>query len=196
MTDTDNESLDQPEATNEQTAVSDGQNDFQNDTDAQVHDAVASLSQVEEIKPEIWEGLGENERLSTLQNIENQMAGIQERDNVPVIADANLADNEFGGYNGSEIRINQNHLMGDQPADEMVDTIVHEGRHAYQDYAVNNPGVIKDNEVVNQFEENMQPGNYLTANEYGQSAYKNQPIEADAFNYAGQIRDGIYGEKE
>lgn len=180
----------------EDTSVSDGQQDFQNDTDLQIQDAVNSLSQIEEIQPQNWGNLEQGERLTTLQNVENHMAEIQQRDILPVVVDSNMHDNEFGGFNGEEIRINQNHLMGDQPVDEMVDTIVHEGRHAYQQYAINNPGVISDSEVVDQFEENLLPGNYLTANDYGQAAYENQPIEADAFEYAGQIRDGIYGERE
>jgi len=196
MNDTDNEVIDDSEVNDENTSVSDGQQDFQADTDAQVQDAVTSLSLIEGIQPENWGSLEQGERLSTLQNVESQMAELQQREAFPVVADNTMSENEFGGFNGSEIRINQNHMMGDQPVEEMVDTVVHEGRHAFQDYAVNNPGVVSDNAVVNQWGDNLQPGNYLNANEYGQAAYENQPIEADAFSYAEQIRSGVYGERE
>jgi hypothetical protein len=34
---------------------------------------------------------------------------------------------------------------------------------------------------------------YLPADLFGQEAYLNQPVEADAWSYAERIRTGIYG---
>ena len=176
--------------------VSDNQADFELETQGQISDSIETLHQIPEIQPQNWEGLDEGERLDALQNVENEMAVIQGRENIPVIFDHNMDPDTYGGYNGSEIRINANHVMFDKPVEENIDTIIHEGRHAYQEYAINNPGTVTDNDVVAQWNENRLPGNYLTAEMYGQSAYENQPIEADAYDYAGNIINGLYGERE
>ena len=175
------------------TVISDNGNDFQEETDLQVEVAVESLSGVEELSPESWEVLDSNERLNTLQNVENQMAEIQERPALEVISQ-DLPDTVFGGYNGQNICINGNHLEGSQPVDEMFDTIVHEGRHAYQDYAIENPGVVNDNSITNAWAENR--GNYLSAELYGQEIYQSQPLENDAWTYAEDIKNGVYANRE
>jgi len=37
----------------------------------------------------------------------------------------------------------------------------------------------------------MEPGQYLSAEDYGLEAYAAQPIEADAWAYAGRIAQGL-----
>ncbi|NMC59235.1 MAG: hypothetical protein GYA51_07625 [Candidatus Methanofastidiosa archaeon] len=187
---------DETDAAIEDISDSSDQGDFQLETDAQVCDAITMLSDNKEIKPENWETMDEGERLNTLQGIENQMAEIQGRESLPIIADHDLDQNVCGGYNGSEIHINSDHIAGDQPVEENVDTIIHEGRHAFQDFAVQNPGVVSDNSVVDQWAENLELGNYLSAELYGQAVYENQPIEADANSYASSIIDGLYRERK
>ncbi len=176
-------------------SVSDHQSDFHLETERQIQDAVDILSENDNIRPENWEGLNENERVSTLQSVENEMAEIQGRENIPVISDHDMNHGSYGGYDGCEIHINSDHLMGDKPVEENVDTIIHEGRHAYQDYIVNNAGVLNDNDLVDQWHDNLMPGNYLTAEMYGQLVYENQPIEVDSFSYAERIRNGLYTER-
>ncbi len=39
----------------------------------------------------------------------------------------------------------------------------------------------------------MAPGGYLTPDLYGQELYQSQPIEADAWAYAGRVRQALYG---
>lgn len=187
---------DETDAAAEDISDSSDQDDFQLETDAQVCDAVTTLSDNQEIKPENWETLDEGERLNALQGVEDQMAEIQGRESLPVIADHDLDRNIYGGYNGSEIRINSDHVTGNQSIEENVDTIIHEGRHAFQDFAAQNPGVVSDNSVVDQWAENLEPGNYLSAELYGQAAYENQPVEADANSYTSSIIDGLYGERK
>lgn len=172
----------------------DESSDFQLDTNMQVNDAVNSLSQSENLRPEVWDGLDLDERVQTLQNVENEMAEIQNRPTLAVEAQQ-LEDGSFGGYDGEGIRINSDYLAGsDYPVDEHLDTVVHEGRHAFQDYAVNNPGVVSDTGVVDGWRSNFD--NYLRAEDYGMEAYLAQPVEADAWDYAGQIRQGLYGGRD
>ncbi|MDL1896042.1 hypothetical protein FBQ82_07205 [Anaerolineae bacterium CFX7] len=164
--------------------------DFEIQTDVQVQQAVDEINQVEGIQPEVWENLNAGERLGVLQSIEDRMAGIQGRP--PVIIGAREMDaSTFGGWNGQAIELNAAHLQSDMPVSEFIDTIVHEGRHAFQDYAIQNPGVVNDENIVNAWAENRMPGNYLRAEEYGQELYLAQPLEADAWAFAGRVTGGL-----
>jgi len=173
--------------------ITDDGGDFQGETDTQVHSAIESLSSMDELSPETWEGLDSAERLGALQNVENQIAGVQDRPAITVTSQ-DLPDSVYGGYDGESICINQGHLEGGQPVEEMFDTIIHEGRHAYQDFAIENPGFVDDNSLVNSWAENKD--NYLSAEEYGQETYQSQPLETDAWNYAESIKNGVYENKE
>jgi hypothetical protein len=159
--------------------------------DPQVQQAVDSIGSIDNLNPGTWDSLSIDDRLETLQNIEDRMAEIQGRPPVEIYIDDTLGPTTFGGYDpySETISINASHLNSDMPVDEFIDTIVHEGRHAYQDYAIKNPGFLADTEQVNSWAENQQ--NYLGADEYGQEIYANQPIEADAWNYATQIRNTL-----
>ena len=168
----------------------DGDADFDRDTSLQIHEAVESLQQVETIEPSVWASLDADARLEVLQNVEERMAAIQGRPTVEVTS-MPMGQNTFGGYDGARISLNADHLASDMPVEEFVNTIVHEGRHAYQDYAVHHPGFVTNQAVVDSWAENMVPGNYLTAEEYGQALYASQPIEADAWAYADRITRGL-----
>lgn len=168
----------------------DTQVEFEIQTDVQVQQAVDEISQVEGIQPEVWQNLEPNERLGVLQSIEDRMAAIQGRP--PAALDAHEMDaGTFGGWNGESIAINSAHLASEMPVGEFVDTIVHEGRHAFQDHAIENPGVVSDANTVTAWQENR--ANYLGAEEYGQELYMAQPLEADAWSYANRISSGIGG---
>ena len=157
----------------------------------EISEVVDSIGQIENLNPGVWDSLDPEERVQTLQEIEDRMAEIQERPSVTIVKDDTLDENVFGGYdcNSSVIVINANHLSSEMPVDEFIDTIVHEGRHAYQDYAINNPGFVNNTELVNSWAENRK--NILSADEYGQEIYATQPVEADAWNYATTIRNNL-----
>jgi hypothetical protein len=159
-------------------------------TDAeQVEEGVSALQQFDEIKPEVWRELNESERLEAMQQVENYMANIQSREPRQVI-DEDLDPKTYGVFDGDAIRINRDLLNSDNVSDN-VDTIIHEGRHDYQQIAINQPGFHANEDEVKSWEENYDL--YLDAENYGQEAYESQPVEADAWNYAGQIRQGLYG---
>lgn len=173
-----------------------GRASMQGPSDADVSQedrAVEALRHNRDIQPETWQGLDEAERLNALQNVENQMAALQNRPPAEVdVYDGRPG--ECGQYSPdtNQIHINEGHLMGD-PVCDVVDTTVHEGRHAYQHHAVDHPGVHDDSVKVEAWRENMQPGNYLTAEQYGQKRYQEQPVEKDAWAYGRRIADGVYG---
>ena len=149
------------------------------------------MSQYDDIQPDTWRDLNETERLQSLQNIENTMAGIQGRPNLDVLHHE-MPRGSFGYFDGEALHINTEALNTDDVA-ENVDTVIHEGRHAYQQHAVDHPGFHDDPDEVAAWANN-EGENYLSAEMYGQEAYLEQPVEADAWSYASQIRQGIYEE--
>jgi len=166
-----------------------GSRGFELETEGQISDSIELLNQMLEIQPEHWEGLSIDERLSAVQNVENVMAEVQNRPSVPVEL-ADLSPNEFGGYDGQSIKINQEHLAGGQDVRENVDTVIHEGRHAYQDYVISHPEMVSDQELVQSWADNFE--NYLDLQTYGAELYNDQPVERDAWTYAEAVRNGVY----
>lgn len=74
---------------------------------------------------------------------------------------------------------------------EMLDTIVHELRHAVQHKAIGEPGFWNvDDERRMTWANNMAPGNYISAAE-NMKRYSRQPIEADAVAFAAQAIEGV-----
>lgn len=154
-------------------------------TDQQVQGASDALRDMPELRPEVWQGLNDGQRLEALQNVENRMAEIQGRP--PVEVRAEKMDPQVEGYysRGDRIiRVNADHLRRNDNG-EVLDTIVHEGRHAYQHYAVETPGFHANQSEVDAWEYNMH--NYRRPEIYGQRAYERQAIEADARSYAERV---------
>jgi hypothetical protein len=162
------------------------------ETALQIEEATARLGSIQELQPQSWEQLDAAQRLETLQSVENQMADIQGRPSIPVVM-AEMSANTFGQFNGRELQINSATLSNAElPVSEFVDTIVHEGRHGYQYYAVEHPGFDGNSEKVQAWAENFKPENYLDPEKYGQELYQNQPVEADAWDYAARVTTGLY----
>lgn len=168
--------------------------DHELETEFQIGAAVDRLNNMTELNPEAWSTLDAQEKLDALQSVENTMADIQQRPPV-TIAMESMDANVFGGFDPQTggISVNADHLSSDMPVSECVNTIVHEGRHAYQDYAIRNPEVIDDPNIVATWAENAQAQNYLDPRLVGQEEYESQPIEADAFGYADRITDRLRG---
>ncbi|MDD2521351.1 MAG: hypothetical protein PHW11_00815 [Anaerolineaceae bacterium] len=148
-----------------------------------------NLSQIQELQPQVWESLGIDERFTALQQAENTLANLQGRPALQVESQE-MAPNEYGFFDGERLVVNTNHIAVDMPVDENLDTVIHEGRHAYQQFAVENPGTVPEAVRV-AWEQNME--NYKPQSVYGMEIYQSQPIENDAFNFAGTIRNGVYG---
>ncbi|MGE5653142.1 MAG: hypothetical protein ACM3ZQ_02585 [Bacillota bacterium] len=155
----------------------------------QLSEATAALEQMQEIRPDVWEDLTLRERLDALQNVENLMSEIQGRTPIGVVTEP-MEPGLYGYFDGKAVHISLEGLASNDVA-EAVDTIIHEGRHAYQHYAVDHPGFHPDQEQVEAWRDNFK--DYLTAELYGQEAYQTQPVEADAWAYASTIRHDIYG---
>ena len=156
-------------------------------TDQQVREATEALRDIQELRPEAWQGLDETQRMNAIRQVESRMAEVQRRPPVEVKIEQ-MKPGMYGGYDRSDrtIHINREHLCSGDSA-KVLDTAVHEGRHAYQHYAVEHPGFHPNSAEVKAWDWNLQPGNYRTVEKNGPRAYMEQPVEADAWAYAGRI---------
>lgn len=154
---------------------------------------VESLGEVEGIRPERWESANSEERLGALNEVEQRMAEHQGRPAVEVrIQEAGGGSFGFYDHDGKRIFVGS-YALAHAGAQENVDTIVHEGRHAYQYHAVEHPGFHPDENEVAAWRENLKPENYVRFEE-DPELYANQPVERDAWAYGRRIARGVYGE--
>ena len=165
----------------------DAQAEHQLETELQISMAADNLADIPELGEEVWRSLDAAQRLGVLQNVENTMAGIQNREPVAIQAEP-LEPGVFGGFNPNTggIAINEAHLAGeDVPPVEHLNTIIHEGRHAFQDQAIKDPALVTDPQVMAEWAENNEM--YLDPALVGQEIYQSQPLEKDAFDYADRV---------
>jgi len=94
--------------------------------------------------------------------------------------------NDMGGYlpDSDVIRLNPS-LLENPKCEEMLNTILHESRHAFQEQCVRNPETASvSKETIKEWKDNMK--NYIDP-EYDFEAYEMQPIEADANDFADRV---------
>jgi hypothetical protein len=102
------------------------------------------------------------------------------RPSLPVLP-AQLGPGEFGMCDGDTIFVNSEYLEPEFLR-EMILTIVHEGRHAYQHFACSNPAIHPDAQQLADWQWNLRQGNYISYSE-NPIRYRAQPLEADAFDF-------------
>lgn len=147
------------------------------------------LQSIEGLSPGQWEHLTPCERLETLQTLEDKLAEIQGRQPVPVRMAETPGENGHYSLENRDITLNIQHLESDAPNQrlELIDTIAHEGRHAYQHYAIEHPGFHPNEAQVEAWKENFK--DYEDGTKDGLMAYRLQPIEADAWQYGHLVKD-------
>lgn len=163
------------------------------------------LSDMQELKFENWEQLSLDERLEVVNKLESKAAEIECRPSCPVyIEDMGSISivgehvyGRLGGYSpdAKDITINAEMLRSNNPAAlrETLDTIIHEGRHAYQDYNVNEREVHSRHSEVVSWAETMEGGKWGycggSSTLLGQRLYEQQSVEIDARNFAADVLD-------
>jgi hypothetical protein len=163
-----------------------------------------TLANYEDLRWENWQDLEFVEKIEVLNDVETQIAAIEHRPPCPVRTGNNMGQLEvtpyevsghMGGYRTGikDITLNPELLSSDNPMvyREMLDTLVHEGRHAYQDFNVNVCEVHPRHSEVQSWSENMAGGKWGywgdCSNELGQRLYEQQAIEIDARNFAHDV---------
>ncbi len=112
--------------------------------------------------------------------IQNSMGGSAELSFEPMPTDS------LGGYNPDHniITLNSNYLESPN-SEDLLDTILHETRHAFQQKAIEDPSSVSVNaEILNSWRDNFE--NYIPP-EFDFEAYTNQPVEVDANNFANEV---------
>ena len=138
-----------------------------------------------------WAAASYSERLEALQGLENFFAEVQGR-TPRSVKDKNLDKGVMGRYiprNPADILIDEKLVRDDSSNFLAMDTIIHEGRHAYQDDCIMwlcTP-IPADIPCIGGWRENMpgRGGKYFG----GGLAYRYQPVEADAYRYASEQMD-------
>ncbi len=155
------------------------------------------LADVEELKFENWRKLSPEERQTVLQMVEYKIAEIEHRNPCQL----NYRDMPYGslGYFDpmtKEITLNSRYVNSDEFVgyEETLDTLIHEGRHAYQDYNMKEREVHPREGEVNMWKWNEYEIGYQDAMLCGFEAYAMQPVETDARAFAEDVLKS-YSEK-
>lgn len=136
-----------------------------------------------------WRRLTVEERLAAAQEVENRQAALSGRAPIPVSIDRTLDKNVLGGYSSIDRTIGlraeyfRGHILPSpqfSPA-ALLDTLLHEGRHAYQHALVENPAAENlASDLFQTWKINFSPFAYIP----GGIMYFQQAIERDARMFA------------
>lgn len=148
------------------------------------------LSSIELFQGENWTERTRSEREAGLVQAERLLSAEQGRNPVKVHFEV-MDEGQYGYYDG-EIHVRSSDVDASTP-DEALNTIAHEGRHAYQDYCIDNPDTHTNQEQVTRWAENALPGHYKVPGDVSngnivtQAEYEEQPLEADAWSYGNAV---------
>lgn len=153
-----------------------------------------------------WTKLTMSERLHLLNMLEQEIAKIELRPAVKVITEK-LDDSCLGYHCGAEnlISINSIYIGSNDPLchRKIIETLIHEGRHAYQRYNVDVKCIHESLSEVKEWEKNFYdpywryysyrgqkiliPFDDGKIQDVGYRLYANQPVEIDARNFSSEI---------
>lgn len=165
-----------------------------------------TLVNCEELRLENWNKLELSEQIDILQDLENKIAAIAHRPPCLVKVNKNMGrldvglnsvGGSMGGYSDwkQDITLNAELLISNNPIvhREMLGTLIHEGRHAYQDYNIHVCEVHPRHSEVTSWADTWGDGKWEycgdTSSELGQRLYEQQSIEIDARNFAADVLD-------
>lgn len=140
------------------------------------------------LKKQNWQNMTYDQRVDFYQNLENTMAASQNRP-VRIVTPMNIQEKYAGGYSAydpGKIVIKKSLIMQDDMRYDNCDTIIHEGRHAFQDDCIVGRAYIGNIEDVNKISDwHKNFGQYHEPDKTNYDVkYRFQPIEKDAYDYA------------
>ena len=176
-------------------------------TDLEMVEGIADyLETVEDIKYENWCKLSLEQKKDVLNRIEQHVAAIEHRP--PLRVDIEEMKPRTLGYQSAsqhKIALNSLYVNSNNPNvhREVIDTILHEGRHAYQHYNVDVKCIHESAAEVATWRENFYDPEYKYYQSTGQRImiryndgsvhnvdfrlYYQQPVETDARNFAKDV---------
>ena len=133
--------------------------------------------------PENWASLSDEERISAIKEFADLLADRLGLDEAPEIVFFDTPPEELGAFVPGENVVKLNALYLDD-AKEMVDTIPHELRHAYQHQRASSPVTKQDYAFKYNIENYITPGVDKNGFWHSFSDYQDQLVEADARAFA------------
>ena len=157
----------------------------------QISESVEAMESIDGLSFDDWKDSTFDQKVNSLQALENSIAEIAHRPPCQINVE-NLGEGNYGFFdpNTKDITVNSMYIdsNGFNDYKETLDTIVHEGRHAYQDYNMTEREVHpRGSEVENWRLNNDSQLGYLNAQRWGFELYQYQPMEADARAFAGDV---------
>lgn len=159
---------------------------------------------LESLDAKNWHSLTEDEKIDFFQSLECYMAVENNRQTCTVNGKFLYTGEEgvvLGQYSPErgEIDINVSQfdeysLYGKTP-DRLVQTCLHEGRHALQHQVAEGLVEYPNKELAEEWKLNLEEGNYISY-EDNPRGYYNQPVERDARSFAEQRYKELLEEKE
>ncbi|MCD8387566.1 MAG: hypothetical protein LUD17_11860 [Bacteroidales bacterium] len=164
----------------------------------QVKQLSTHMLEIEGTRYEEWQRMTQQERLDAMQKVENAAAEVSHRPKCEVKGES-LGEGYYGYFDpiNKSITLNTDYLDGSyERYKDTLDTIIHEGRHAYQHYNVDERQVHPSDGDCTNWSKNLHdnmwglfPENigYQSPQEVGFERYWMQPVEADARAFAEDV---------
>lgn len=148
------------------------------------------LAETPGLRFENWSTMSVAERCQCLAEAEKQIAEIEHRPYCEIRFEE-LEEGHLGFFNPADktITLNLRYIADNSPQGyaETLDTLIHEGRHAYQDYNMYYREVHTRGGEVNMWRWNQNEIGYQNAYLCGFEAYAMQPVETDARAFAEDV---------
>lgn len=161
----------------------------------QIEQVSDMMVELEALNFEEWKEMSFEQRYETLQSLENKIADIAHRPACELHVQY-LEDGYYGYYDNDtkDITINSRYIASDNFDDykECLDTLVHEGRHAYQDYNMYIREVHPRGGEVTNWKTNEIKYGYQDVCHCGFEAYEMQPVECDARAFAEDVLNSYF----
>ena len=156
------------------------------------------LSLREDLKFENWKNLSTEQKVKLLNDLEKDIAKIAHRPAL-ILQAAKMENGCWGKNYGNRMEINVKYLeessVNERSYWETLDTLIHEGRHTYQNYNLTTRNIHSRPSEVESWRENHEKGyengvreipvfGLRYTNEQLQRGYRFQPVEIDARNFA------------
>ncbi|MBQ8944295.1 MAG: hypothetical protein IJ050_07310 [Clostridia bacterium] len=138
---------------------------------------------VKHFKLDEWQSLPDSLKKEYIKELVNRFMDLLKLDQIPEIEYYSEDDMSYGGYNGKENKLYLNEKFLDDPM-EMIDTIVHEIRHAYQFQHALNPETYQDYLYALNYANYIRP-----CDDY--FGYRSQLVESEAYAFANQVKDKV-----
>lgn len=160
------------------------------------------MRDVEGLKFEEWKELSVEQRVELLNQLECKIAKIEHRPACPITIEdlgkisenngqflGHMGTHEVNPFFGERIIINSELVKSDDPNfyHQVLDTVVHEGRHSYQTYNLECRQTHTSQGDLTNWHINLDKYGYQDAQSFGFKAYWMQPVEADARKFAEDV---------